>query len=198
MTSIYRQVGIACEWIFNYVLRDSLGLNEAQAKWEYTVPLPNGHTRSLKLDGHIESDALTNKAAKERVHSWIQEVEDRVQLDAEARASIKGAVFEVRQGYKSKDSKRQNADISNAANAYASLYLPVLVLFSMQIDMDVATRYTQARWLLLNGITTGSPIDSTYVFCREVIGYDLAAFFERQSARLKNEVQNVLNALLTV
>ena len=46
-------------------------------------------------------------------------------------------MFEVRPGYKSKDSKRQNADVSNAANAYTHQYLPVVVLLSTQIDYVV-------------------------------------------------------------
>jgi len=37
------------------------------------------------------------------------------------------AVFEVRQGYKSMDSKRQAADIANAAQALTKSRLPVLV-----------------------------------------------------------------------
>jgi hypothetical protein len=111
--------------------------------------------------------------------------------------SIKGIVIEARQGYKSKDSKRQNADIANASNAYANLYIPVLILFSTQIDGDVAYRYTQAQWLLLRGTTSGSTTDSTYIFCRDVIGYDLAAFFQRNSARIKNETEAILRALIS-
>lgn len=68
-----------------------------------------------------------------------------------AAKGLEGAVFEVRQGYKSKDSKRQNADITNAANAYANDYLPVVVLLSTQIDSDIAERYIVAQWVLLRG-----------------------------------------------
>jgi hypothetical protein len=115
---------------------------------------------------------------------------------AEDNAPKKGVVFEVRQGYKSKDSKRQNADIANAAHAYVEGYMPVVVLLSMQIDGDIATRYTEARWLLLLGSKGGTPIESTYSFCRDVLGYDLAGFFERNSKRLKAELEAVLRGLL--
>ena len=43
---------------------------------------------------------------------------DLVHVDPDVFTILKGTVFEVRQGYKSKDSKRQNADIANAATAY--------------------------------------------------------------------------------
>lgn len=42
-----------------------------------------------------------------------------------------------------------------------------------------------------------NPIDSTYVFCREVLGYDLAGFFERYSPQLRAEMERVLQALLS-
>jgi hypothetical protein len=40
--------------------------------------------------------------------------------------------------------------------------------------------------------------ESTYAFCREVLGYDLAGFFARISARFRIEVEAVLKALLGV
>ena len=39
-------------------------------------------------------------------------------------------------------------------------------------------------------------LTSTYDFVKEVIGYDLAAFFERNQEILKNEVDAVLKNLL--
>jgi hypothetical protein len=110
---------------------------------------------------------------------------------------ITGAVFEVRQGYKSKDSKRQNADIANAVNAYQNFYLPVVLLLSTQIDDGVAERYQMEKWLLLVGTMNGKATDSTYTFCREVIGYNLAGFFERNSMAIKIEIEKVLAAILT-
>ncbi|MEW6230555.1 MAG: hypothetical protein AB1700_21130, partial [Bacillota bacterium] len=70
-------------------------------------------------------------------------------------------------------------------------------LLSTQIDSDIAERYRRARWLLLVGKTAGSPWDSTYVFMRDVIGYDLAAFFERNAAALRAAVDEVLRSLLS-
>ena len=94
------------------------------------------------------------------------------------------------------DSKRQNADIANASNAYANLYLPVLFLLSTQIDGALITRYTQSRWLLLVGTTGSSALESSYTFCRDVVGYDLAGFFIRNSERIKTELEKVLETLL--
>ena len=131
------------------------------------------------------------------VYAWLQEGASQANVASEVAAVLKGAVFEVRQGYKSKDSKRQNADIANAAKAYAYLYLPVLILFSTQIDADVAHRYQETMWLLLTGTLVGSATVSTYSFCREVIGYDLADFLQRSSSRIKAEVEAVLQTLLS-
>ena len=108
-----------------------------------------------------------------------------------------GTVFEVRQGYKSKDSKRQNADIANAATAYTSAYLPCAVILSTQIDGDILLRYRAEKWVVLTGIQgANDPLLSTYDFMREVVGYDLAAFFQSNQKTLRTEIDAVLKALL--
>lgn len=196
MTSIYRQLGIGGEWVFRNVLQDSLNLSTEQVKWSYQIPTTTGKSRTLALDGRIQLDHITDSIAGERIQKWIEDVTKNLLLPEDMREQIKGAIFEVRQGYKSKDSKRQNADIANASNAYTYFYLPVLVLLSTQIDQGVALWYVQARWLLLTGTLRGSSTDSTYTFCREVLNYDLAGFFEDYSTRIKNELEKVLTALL--
>lgn len=196
MTSIYRQLGMGTQWVFANVLMDTLRLSLEQSNWSYEVPMPSGKPRLLSLDGRIELEHVEDPVARVRLQRWLDESASKVLVSPDMRKRLKGAVFEVRQGYKSKDSKRQNADISNATNAYTHFYLPVLFLLSTQIDGDVSLRYTQAQWLLLTGTTDGSPTESAYVFCRDVVGYDLAAFFKRNSDRIKTELEKVLKALL--
>lgn len=113
-------------------------------------------------------------------------------------ATLQGVVFEVRQGYKSKDSKRQNADIANAATAYTKGYLPCVAILSLQNDDDVALRYRNEKWVLLTGNTEEDDArTSLYAFMRTAVGYDLAAFFQRHSDTLKAEVHSVLTQLLS-
>jgi hypothetical protein len=124
MTSIYRQLGTGCERLFRMLLQDTLGLTAAQSSWEYRVPTVSGGERILRLDGRINLDELPEDERKTRVNEWL----DGFRRKLDVKTEIRGAVFEVRQGYKSKDSKRQNADLANAANAYTQRYLPVLVV----------------------------------------------------------------------
>lgn len=108
-----------------------------------------------------------------------------------------GTIFEIRQGYKSKDSKRQNADIANAATAYTKAYFPCAVILSAQIDSDILLRYRAEKWAVVTGIEgANDPLISTYDFMRDVVGYDLAAFFKRNSKTLRSEIDTVLKALL--
>lgn len=159
MTSIYRQIGIGGQWVFNKVLQHTLSLTQEQADWTYEVPSTEGKTRKLSLDGRIELSDVVNEAKREKVRAWMNEALRKLRIDpASDTAPKRGVVFEVRQGYKSKDSKRQNADIANAAHAYVEGYMPVVTLLSMQIDGDVATRYTEARWLLLLGSREGTVV----------------------------------------
>ena len=196
ITSVYRQIGIACERLFRQVLQDTLGLDKEHATWSYVVPGHGGKTRKLSLDGRIPLEAIANAGKAKTVRRWLRDAATAVKVDPKLIGSLRGAVFEVRQGYKSKDSKRQNADIGNAANAYANSYLPTVALLSTQLDDDIAERYARAQWLILKGTLKGSPLTSTYGFTREVLGYDLAAFFERSAAHIRKEVESITEALL--
>lgn len=197
MTSIYRQIGIGCENLFRKVIQDSLGLGEDDTKWSYTVKKGRGRTRTLYLDACIPTEAIPNSDAKAAVRKWIVQSAEELEVNDRVAASLQGIVFEVRQGYKSKDSKRQNADITNATTAYTKGYLPCAAILSLQIDADIAIRYKNEKWILLTGNTAEkSPHKSIYAFMREVVGYDLAAFFQRHSGVLKAEVNLVLTKLL--
>lgn len=96
-----------------------------------------------------------------------------------------------------KDSKRQNADLANAATAYTQAYLPCVPLMSSQIDADLVIRYRHEKWAILSGEPrAGNPCRSTYDFMRDVVGYGLAAFFERRAESLQAEMAGILEALL--
>jgi len=110
-----------------------------------------------------------------------------------------GAVFEVRQGYKSMDSKRQAADIANAAQALTKSRMPVLVVMSQQIDPVLVTRYNASGWGLLRGLLDEpDPLISTFAFFDQVLGYNLVAFFERNHDSIRTEVDGILRSILEV
>ena len=197
MTSVYRQIGTGCERLFQQLLQDTLGLNPEQVAWSYLVPGSDGKQRKLSLDGRIPLSAIPDAEAADRVRLWLRDAANAVRVSKKVAATLEGPVFEVRQGYKSKDAKRQNADVGNAANAYANSYLPTVVLLSSQIDDDISERYARAQWLILRGSLSGSSLQSTYAFAREVLDYDLAGFFTRNAARIRAEVETVIEALLS-
>ncbi len=197
ITSLYRQIGIGCERLFRTIIKDSFSLSNDDATWSYSIPLPGGRSRTLHLDGRVQLDRITDGKRRDAFHDWMRHSAAVIGIDKKVFSTLTGAVFEVRQGYKSKDSKRQNADIANAATAYTNAYLPCAIVFSQQIDEDILLRYRHERWIVLTGIEgAGNPLTSTYDFMNEVVGYDLAAFFKRNSKKIKSEISNVLKTLL--
>ena len=192
ITSIYRQIGLAMEKIFRYILQEQLNLQPEDCHWRYSLP---GSTRVLKLDGRIEIELLKKKENKKRVEQWIDRATAIIGL-RERQIPFRGVVFECRQDYKSKDAKRQNADLDNAASIIGNNYLPCIALFSQQIDSDVTERYVQHHWLLLKGTLNGTVHDSVYVFSREILKYDLAKFFERNTKRFAQKMNVILDKLL--
>jgi len=196
MTSVYRQIGLGCQMVFQRVLENTLSLSGADATWSYKLPTTKGKSRTLSLDGRIPLDKIADPGRCRTVKSWLKEASEAVGVKGKNAATLRGCVFEVRQGYKSNDAKRQNADVSNASSAFAHRYLPAMVLLSVQIPDNLAERYARARWLILRGTVDGSTVDSTYVFCRDVLGYDLAGFFRRNSPAIKSETLAVFEGLL--
>ena len=197
MTSVYRQIGIGCERLFRRVLRDALDLSEADVAWSYKVPSPSGKMRTLYLDGRVPLEKIGNKGTRDRFSEWMKNSAKMLDIDQRVFESLTGTIFEIRQGYKSKDSKRQNADIANAAVAYTKGYFPCAMILSKQIDGDVLARYRAGKWSVLTGVTgSENPLESTYGFMRDVISYDLAEFFERNSSTLRKEIESILSTLL--
>lgn len=196
ITSIYRQIGIGSERLVREILMDNLGLDEKGVKWSYQVPAPNGKVRTLSLDARIIFNDVTNKAAKSRLINWKDQLCEQLNLAFPVRQAMTGVVFEVRQGYKSKDSKRQNADIANASNAYVNGYIPCLMVMSSQIDDDIVTRYSQSKWLILEGHLNSTEYISTFDFFKNIIGFDFADFLSSNQCFFKSETQKILEELM--
>jgi len=197
MTSIYRQIGIGSEALIRTVIQDELGLSEEQARWSYKMMGANKKERRLSLDARIPLRNVANEKRRRKVKNWMMDACSDLDVDRGISSRLQGIVFEIRQGYKSKDSKRQNADIANAATAYTQAYLPCALVMSNQIDTDILHRYRSEKWAILTGsLGETSALVSTYAFMRDVVGYDLAAFFKRNTEALRAEVAEVLEALL--
>ncbi len=196
ITSVYRQIGLGCQKLFQNILQDTLGLSSADATWSYRLKAKGTKGRTLALDGRIPLDKVADGAARRRCKEWMAHAVAAVGLKGRSARALDGCVFEVRQAYRSNDAKRQNADVSNAANSFAHRYLPVMLLMSVQIPSNLAERYARAHWLILRGTVSGSATDSTYVFARDVLGYDLAGFFRRNSGAIKAETLAVFEGLL--
>jgi hypothetical protein len=195
MTSLYRQLGIGVERLFRQILMDSFGLEEHEANWSYAYTKPNGKTATRYLDGRLDFDLIDTAGVRSSsfVRSWMSDVAHRLDITI----PLNGAVFEVREGYKSADSKRQNGDLDNLAQALKKGYLMTMVLMSLQINETVRRRYQEGGLLVLVGdISSDDPCESTYGFLNKVAGYDLAAFFERNTDYLKTETAYILERLL--
>lgn len=194
MTSLYRQLGIGCERLFRQIIIDQLELTEEQANWKYEEVEKSGKIRTLYLDGRIVLDDISDKPSAERFSIWLDEMKKKLEI----KTPVSGAVFEVRQGYKSKDSKRQNADLHNAAQAISQEYIPILTIMSSQLDRDIRLRYEVAKWGVLAGIPTSKDeTTSTFAFSEKILNYNLRAFFERNKDTLRKEVVEILSLLLS-
>ena len=195
ITSVYRQVGVGKERLFRRIIASELGLSKDQLKWSYKYEKTRGKQGVHTLDAKIASKDLRDPA-KQRLRAWLDSALSEV-TGASEDAAVDGAVFEVRQGYKSADSKRQNADLRFGIHAYRAQLMPVFAIMSTQVSQPVIRRYRSDGMLVLTGIMSGDPTISTFAFFDDVIGFDLAAFFERNSDDIRDEVKGIVGNLLT-
>ena len=175
LTSVYRQLGIGSEKLFRAIVGSRLNLDEEQMKWNYEYMKPNNSYGIHTLDARISCSDLTERDS-ERLHQWLQKTRKILNPTGKLISPLNGVVFEVRQGYKSADSKRQNADLRFGIRAYQENLLPALVIFSAQVSDPVAQRYRKDGMLILTGTLSQDPSRSTFAFFKEIIGYDLASF----------------------
>ena len=195
LTSVYRQIGIGSERLFRAALAASFELSEQQMAWSYEYQKPDGKTGRHTLDAHVALSDLSAASAK-RVETWLTQSVVAVRGDARSAGRLRGVVFEVRQGYKSADSKRQNADLRYGVRAYQAGLLPAFGIMSSQVSQPVLERYRNDGMLVLTGTNSNEPTTSTFAFFKHVVGYDLGDFFERNSIPLKAEIRAVIDKLL--
>jgi hypothetical protein len=195
MTSIYRQLGTGCERLFRQIIKDNLRLSDDQAAWSYEYDKGDGNRAVHTLDAKITVADIADEGSRERLQNWVQAAAISLGLQERRASSLAGVVFEIRQGYKSADSKRQAADIRFGIRAYEDAdLLPVIAILSTQASDVVCRRYRDNRLLVLRGHLTGQ--ESTFTFMRDVVGYDLAAFFERNANQIRMEFTRIIGHLL--
>jgi len=191
LTSLYRQLGVASERVFRQVLQEKLALTRDQLQWSYQYDKGAGKQAEHTLDACIPISALSEESGS-RMREWISKCSPNLPSE-----TVKGVVFEVRQGYKSADSKRQNADLRFGVNAFSNGYLPAFAIFSTQVNKAVVKRYRGSGMTVLTGSNSGDPTVSTFAFIEAITKYDLGDFFSRYQQEITSEVQKIISALLS-
>ena len=99
MTSVYRQIGKGCENLFRQIIIDQTQYEDQKyALWSYITKTKNDKNKILSLDARLELSEIRNAEVSTRVIQWIADYSS----DLSVPVPLNGAVFEVRQGYKSK------------------------------------------------------------------------------------------------
>ncbi len=194
MTSVYRQLGTGGERLLRAIMVDELGLTSEQICWSYDVISKEGKRRTLTLDARLDFQHLKKPA---KLKNWTRKVAKELLLSESNLAALKGSVFEIRQGYKSQDAKRQNADMQSALRARDDGYVFIMAILSTQISSTLLRRYKNANMLVLVGNNNGDPLIDTFAFIEQIVGYSVPGFFKRKSDVIRVEVEKILRELLS-
>lgn len=194
LTSIYRQIGVGAERLLREIIMDGFSLSQEEVAWKYEYRKTKTQKAFHILDARISLADLKAIDHTERMKQWL--LKARKAAHGDARTHLKGAIFEIRQGYKSADSKRQNADLRFGAKSYQIGHVPVVAVLSSQVSETVIGRYRDAGMLVLTGLRSDDPTVSTFAFFKEVIGYSLEDFFKRTSPRIQEVIHSLIGKLL--
>lgn len=195
LTSIYRQIGIASERLLREIVKDALDLSPGQVEWKYEYRKTARQKAYHILDARISLSDVRDVKAAERIAGWLSAAKRKTGGDR--RLVPQGAIFEIRQGYKSADSKRQNADLRFGARSYQIGHIPVVAVLSSQVSETVIARYQDAGMLVLTGTSSDDATVSTFAFFRDVVGYNLDDFFRRSSSAVKDVIHGLIKKLLS-
>lgn len=72
----------------------------------------------------------------------------------------------------------------------------IFMVMSSQIDDDIVTRYSQSKWLILEGHLNSTEYISTFDFFKNIIGFDFADFLSSNQCFFKSETQKILEELM--
>ena len=195
LTSIYRQIGVGAERLLREIIKDGFLLSQEEVEWKYEYNKTKTQKAFHILDARISLENLKNEKQRKRVEVWLHKAIKAAHGDAKTR--LKGAIFEIRQGYKSADSKRQNADLRFGARSYQVGHIPVVAVLSSQVSEMVINRYRDSGMLVLTGVHSDDPTISTFAFFKKVVGYSLEDFFIRNSENIKKVIHSLIEKLLS-
>lgn len=195
LTSIYRQIGVGAERLLREIIKDEFALSQEEVEWKYEYRKTKTQKAFHILDARISVDDLKDAAQAKRLQDWLRQA--RQAAHGDSRMQMRGAIFEIRQGYKSADSKRQNADLRFGARAYQCGHIPVVAVLSSQVSETVIVRYRDAGMLVLTGVRSDDPTVSTFAFFKDVVGYRLEDFFVRSSPRIRDVIHSLVKKLLS-
>jgi len=192
LTSFYRQLGIGCERVIREIIIDSFDVIPNKAIWSYQIVNEDGKSQTLSLDACIKYSDISSVNSL-LLKGWIDRQAKRVGLDIVPNL---GVVFEVRQGYKSADSKRQNADLRSSRKARENGLLFVMLIVSSQISSVVSQRYIASGIPVITA-DGNSDLESTLFFLKDILGFDLTNFLERNKKVISETTNSVVKSLLT-
>jgi len=196
MTSIYRQIGVGSERLFRHIAANSLSLSTAQLDWSYNYPRSGKADGVHKLDARVRMEDVDG-ATQKRLTSWLKSALSIISTGQDGKYNPDGVVFEIRQGYKSADSKRQNADLRYASRANQDQLLPVVFVMSEQIGLPIIERYRREGLLVTTGLLADDPCRSSFALSQHLFKFDLLAFFKGNQKVITAEIHSVVDTLLS-
>lgn len=180
ITSLHRNFGDIIEMSVREIFKVKFDLDGALAQMSLT--LKSVEKRSTRTsDATIPFDALE---AHER--SQIQSLHKHLLNANHGDANkLKGISYEIRQCYKSNDSKRRTADIDMADLLLANKQLPVMLIFCSSSSPSIITDYRRlSKWIILEG-------NEAFDYVAKLTGFNFKTYLHDKCKLHKKELDKL-------
>jgi len=171
ITSLHRKIGDMYEDIFQYLIKNKFSIPDSDLNFSVDVEIGERKQRR-STDGIIRIRYLADQSIASLDNSWKQG---------------EGLAFEVRSCYKIGDSKRIQADYDMALALDSLGYTPIMLIFCNTSLVSPVVRLRNS-WNLFEG-------SDTFVFIKELTGFDLLKYLNDNSTKYRSTIQKILTKL---
>lgn len=183
-TSLHRNFGDIVEMSVREIFKSAFDLDDQLAQSSFTLKsIEKRSTRTT--DVTLPYTALEEKTVG-RLRAFHEQLCKRHRRDVEGlHATCKGVGYEVRQCYKSNDSKRRTADIDMSHLLANKGLAPVMLIFCSSSSASIIQDYNRlSKWLILEGT-------AAFEYVNDVTGFNYRAYLDSKIEKLAPQLRSL-------
>ncbi len=176
-TSLHRNFGDIIEVSVREIFKHAYSLDDGLARSSFSIQsIEKRSTRTT--DVSIPFEALTNAQEKSLRAYHVKLCGKHTPALLAQHGACRGLGYEVRQCYKSNDSKRRTADIDMSDLLFQNKIIPMMLIFCSSSSPSIIRDYRRlSKWMIVEG-------DDAFDYVREISGFDFRGYLDTKISQV--------------